>query len=92
MDELINDPALNLTETQCILLAKNYTLAIANKNNTPPANVWNFCATGICNYTYSNGTTGQVISPYPGAKNISICQLGYSILADNSQFVEPAVI
>jgi len=91
-DQLIRDPALNVTESECILLAKNYTVSVANEENSAPANVWNFCATGICNYVFANGTAGEEISPYPGLKNISTCQLGYSSAVDNNEYVEPAYI
>ena len=92
VDQLISDPALNVTETQCILLAKNYTLSVANVKGIPPANVWNFCATGICNYTFPNGTTGESISPYAGSHTASTCQLGYSSAVDSNEYVQPAYI
>ena len=92
VDQQILDPALNVTESECILLAKNYTLNTANVNGSPPANVWNFCATGICNYTFPNGTTGESISPYAGSHSASTCQLGYSSAVDNNEYVQPAYI
>lgn len=81
-----------MTESQCILQAKNYTLTVANVDGTPPANVWNFCTTETCNYTFPNGTSGQFISPYAGSHTSSICQLGYSSAVDNSEYVVPASI
>lgn len=92
VDQSIRDPALGLTESECIILAKNYTLTVANVNGSPPANVWNFCATGICNYTFANGTTGESISPYAGTHTQSTCQLGYSSAVDNNEWLEAAVI
>ena len=92
VDQLIRDPVLSLTESQCILQAKNYTLTMANVNGSPPANVWNFCATGICNYTFANGTSGRSISPYAGSHTASTCQLGYSAAVDRNEYVEPAYI
>ena len=92
VDQLIRDPFLSLTESQCILQAKNYTLTVANANGSPPANVWNFCATGICNYTFVNGTSGRYISPYAGSHTASTCQLGYSAAVDRNEYVEPAYI
>ena len=83
---------MGITESQCILEAKNYTLSVANVEGTAPANVWNFCATGICNYTFPNGTSGQFISPYAGSHTSSICALGYSNAVDNSEYVVPATI
>lgn len=83
---------MGITESQCILEAKNYTMTVANVKDTAPANVWNFCATGICIYTFPNGTTGQFISPYAGSHTSSICQLGYSNAVDNSEYVVPATI
>ncbi|DBA98816.1 hypothetical protein WJX77_006821 [Trebouxia sp. C0004] len=92
VDHQILDPALNVTESECILLAKNYTLNTANVKDSPPANVWNFCATGICNYTFPNGTTGESISPYAGSHTASTCQFGYSSAVDNNEYVQPAYI
>lgn len=92
MDKLISDPALGLTESQCLVSAKNHTLAVSNMDNTVPANVWNFCATGICNYTFANGTTGVFVSPYAGTHTESVCQLGYSSAVDNNEYLEAAVI
>ena len=92
VDQLISDPTLNVTESQCILLAKNYTLSVANVKGSPPANVWNFCATGICNYTFPNGTTGESISPYAGSHTASTCQLGYSSAVASNEYVQPAYI
>lgn len=92
MDLLISDPALGLTESQCLVLAKNHTLAVSNVNGTAPANVWNFCATGVCNYTFANGTTGVFVSPYAGSHTASVCQLGYSSAVDNNDYLEAAVI
>jgi len=92
VDQQILDPALNVTESECILLAKNYTLNTANINGSPPANVWNFCATGICNYTFPNGTYGESISPYAGSHTTSTCQFGYSNAVDNNEYVQPAYI
>ena len=92
MDQLISDPALGLTESQCLVLAKNHTLAVSNPKGTAPANVWNFCATGICNYTFANGTTGVFVSPYAGSHTASVCQLGYSSAVDNNEYLEAAVI
>ncbi|DBB15342.1 TPA: hypothetical protein ACH3X3_003587 [Trebouxia sp. C0006] len=92
VDQQILDPALNVTESECILLAKNYTLNTANVNGSPPANVWNFCATGICNYTFPNGTFGESISPYAGSHTASTCQFGYSSAVDNNEYVQPAYI
>ena len=92
VDQLILDPTLNVTESQCILLAKNYTLSVANVKGSPPANVWNFCATGICNYIFPDGTTGESISPYAGSHTASTCQLGYSSAVDSNEYVQPAYI
>jgi len=92
VDHQILDPALNVTESECLLLAKNYTLNTANVDGSPPANVWNFCATGICNYTFPNGTTGESISPYAGSHTASTCQFGYSSAVDNNEYVQPAYI
>ncbi len=92
VDQQILDPALNVTESECILLAKNHTLNTANANGSPPANVWNFCATGVCNYTFPNGTTGESISPYAGSHTASTCQFGYSSAVDNNEYVQPAYI
>lgn len=92
VDQLIRDPSLDMTESECIILAKNYTLTVANVKGSPPANVWNFCATGICNYTFANGTTGESISPYAGVHTQSTCQLGYSSAVDNNEWLEAAVI
>ncbi len=92
MDLLISDPALGLTESQCLVLAKNHTLAVSNVNGTAPANVWNFCATGVCKYTFANGTTGVFVSPYAGSHTASVCQLGYSSAVDNNDYLEAAVI
>ncbi len=92
MDLLISDPSLGLTESQCLVLAKNHTLAVSNVDNTAPANVWNFCATGVCNYAFANGTTGVLISPYAGSHTASVCQLGYSSAVDNNEYLEAAVI
>ena len=92
MDKLISDPALGLTESQCLVSAKYHTLAVSNVDNTVPANVWNFCATGICNYTFANGTTGVFVSLYAGTHTESVCQLGYSSAVDNNWHLEAAVI
>ncbi|KAL0046176.1 hypothetical protein WJX82_004891 [Trebouxia sp. C0006] len=92
VDKLISNPALGLTESQCLASAKNHTLAVSNVDNTVPANVWNFCATGICNYTFANGTTGVFVSPYAGTHTESVCQLGYSSAVDNNEHLEAAVI
>ena len=91
-DTPILDPALGLTESECIVRAKNYTLTQANVQGTPPANVWNYCSTGVCNYTMVNGTQGTFISPYAGTHTTSICQMGYSAAVDSNEYVEPAYI
>lgn len=91
-DTEILDPALGLTESECIVHAKNYTLQTANVQGTRPANVWNFCATGICNYTFPNGTSGTSVSPYAGSHTASTCSLGYSSAGDSNQYVQPAYI
>ena len=91
-DVAILDPALSLTESECIVRAKNYTLTEANMEGTAPANVWNYCSTGICNYTLLNGTSGTFVSPYAGTHTESICQMGYSNAVDNNEYVEPAYI
>ena len=91
-DVEILDPALSLSESECIAVAKNYTLTQANVKGTSPAKVWNYCSTGICNYTIPNGTSGTFVSPYAGAHTASICQLGYSTAVDNNDFVEAAMI
>lgn len=92
VDEPIGDPFVGMTESQCILQAKNYTITVANVNGTPPTNVWNLCATGTCNYTFTNGTSGQFISPFAAFLSSSVCQLGYSNAVDNSEYVVPASI
>ncbi len=92
VDHQMLDPALNVTESECILLAKNYTVNTANVNGSPPANVWNFCATGICKYTFPNGTSGESISPYAGSHTASTCQFGFSSAVDNNEYVQPAYI
>ena len=92
VDQSISDPALDVTESECIRLAKNYTLTVANVKGSPPANVWNFCATGICNYTFANGTSGTSVSPYAGSHTASTCQRGYSLAVDSNEYVEPARI
>lgn len=90
-DEPIADPFVGLTESQCIVAAKNASLA-ANANNTIPANVWNYCSSGVCNYTMTNGTSFTFVSPYAGSHTNSICQLGYSTAVDNNEYVEPAYL
>ena len=40
-DTPILDPALGLTESECIVRAKIYTLTQATVAGTAPANVWN---------------------------------------------------
>jgi len=91
-DTPILDPALGLTESECIVRAKNYTLTQANVQGTPPANVWDYCSTGVCNYTLANGTQGTFVSPYAGTHTTSICQMGYSAAVDSNEYVEPAYI
>jgi len=91
-DTPILDPALGLTESECIVRAKNYTLTQADVQGTPPANVWNYCSTGVCNYTMVNGTELTFVSPYAGAHTTSICQMGYSAAVDSNEYVEPAYI
>ena len=91
-DVEILDPSLGLTESQCIVHAKNYTIQTANPQGTRPANVYNFCATGICNYAYPNGTTGTSVSPYAGSHTASTCTLGYSSAVDNNEVVEIAYL
>ena len=92
VDQPIRDPFVGVTESQCILEAKIYTITVANVDDTPPANVWNFCATGTCNYAFPNGTSGVFISSYAGSHTSSICQLGYSNAVDNNEYVVPAAI
>ena len=87
-DQAIGDPFLGLTDSECIVAAKNATLQ-ANQNNTAPANVWNYCSTGACNFTMPNGTDFAFISPYAESHDTSICQLGYSSTVDNNEYVEP---
>ena len=72
--------------------AKNYTLTQATVAGTAPANVWNYCLTGVCNYTFANGTSGTFVSPYAGTHTASICQMGYSAAVDSNEYVEPAYI
>ena len=82
---------MGLTDSECVVAAKNATLQ-ANGNNTAPADVWNYCATGVCNFTMPNGTIFTFISPYAGSHTDSICQLGYSSAVDNNEYVEPALL
>ena len=87
------DPLLGLSESECILQAKNYTIAVANVNGSPPANLWNYCATGVCRYTYNNGTSGEYVSSHAGSHHTaSTCQLGYSNAVDSNEYVVPANI
>ncbi len=72
--------------------AKKYTLTQADIQGTPPANVWDYCSTGVCNYTLANGTQGTFVSPYAGTHTTSICQMGYSAAVDSNEYVEPAYI
>ncbi|DBA75926.1 TPA: hypothetical protein ACH3X2_008985 [Trebouxia sp. C0005] len=92
VDTPILDPALGLTESECIVRAKNYTLTRADVQGTPPANVWDYCSTGVCNYNLANGTQGTFVSPYAGTHTTSICQMGYSAAVDSNEYVEPAYI
>ena len=91
-DAAILDPALSLTESECIARAKNYTLTQANVKGTAPANVWSYCSTAICNYTYANGTSASFVSPCAGKHPASICQMGYSFAVDSNKYMEPAML
>lgn len=91
--EAVAAPILNLSESECIAAAKNYTLTVANIRGTAPCNVWNYCAspTGSCRYTFPNGTS-QVSSINADTRGGPFCSLGYSNAVDNNEYVQPAYI
>ena len=81
---------MGLTESECIVAAKTYTLTVAAVRGKPPANVWNFCAIGVCTCYYADGRF-STLQPFGSNNTQSVCQLGYSIAVDNNEWVEPAI-
>ena len=90
VDQVVGTAYLGLTESECIVAAKNYTLTVANVKGSPPANVWNFCAIGVCTFYYADGRF-ITLQTFGSNNTESVCQLGYSVAVDNNEWVEPAI-